>query len=53
MGHGARNNNFENIVRECVRGREHSIGVEVIAGGDEKPKREEQEHTARVTRQLV
>lgn len=41
---GARNNNSENIVRECVQGREHSIGEGVIAGDDEKPKKEEWEH---------
>jgi hypothetical protein len=33
-GMGARNNNSENIVRECVQGREHSIGV--TAEDDEK-----------------
>jgi len=41
---GARNNNSENIVRECVQGREHSIGVEVITEDDEEPKKEEREH---------
>jgi len=38
---GARNNNSENIVRVDVQGREHSIGVVVIAEDDEKPKKEE------------
>ena len=37
----ARNNNSENIVRECVQGREHSIGMGVIAEDEEKPKKRE------------
>jgi hypothetical protein len=45
-GHGARND-FENIVREGVQGREHSIWMEVIAEGDKKPKKEEREHRRR------
>jgi len=40
---GARNNNFENIVRGCVQGRERWIGMGVTAE-DEKPKKEEREH---------
>lgn len=37
---GARNNNFENIVRGYVQGGEHSIRIEVVGEGDERPKKE-------------
>jgi hypothetical protein len=44
---GARNNYTENFVRECVQGGEQAIGMEVIAGDDQKPKGEEQGHIRR------
>ena len=36
---GARNNNSENIVRECVQGREHSIGVTAEDGEKAQERR--------------
>lgn len=36
---GARNNNSENIVWECVQGREQENRVEVIAGDNESPRK--------------
>jgi hypothetical protein len=39
---GARNNSFENIVREYVQRRAFDGG-----GGGERPKKEEREHTTR------
>jgi hypothetical protein len=40
---GARNNNSENIMRECIQERAFDR-MEVIAEGDEKPKKQEREH---------
>jgi len=45
MGHGARND-FENIVRECVQGGEHSMWMEVTVE-DEKPKKEGRKHSSK------
>lgn len=38
---GARNNNSENIVRECAQIGEQAIEAELIVGDDEKPKKAE------------
>ena len=38
-GHGCRNNNSENIVREYVQGRGHPMGMKVIEEDEESPRK--------------